>query len=106
MGGTDTPDLTLADPAPDLPARTFLFSFLGAQGWRIEASRLGTELELQLLAYDTTAATQDLSRACDPHHSSRQHQILNPRSEAGARTSSSSVLVGFVTDEPQRELLS
>ena len=41
------------------------------------SSRLGVESEL---AYAT--ATQDLSHVFNLHHSSRQHQILNPRSEA------------------------
>ena len=34
--------------------------------------------ELQLPAQDTATETSDLSRFCDLHHSSRQHQILNP----------------------------
>ena len=44
--------------------------------------RLGGKSELQLLAYTTATATRDLSHVCDLHHSSRQHQILNPLSEA------------------------
>ena len=47
--------------------------------------RLGVESELQLPAY--TPATQDPSRICDLHHSSRQCQILNPLSKARDRTS-------------------
>ena len=50
--------------------------------WHMEVLRLGVEWELQLLAYATVSATQDPSRICDLHHSSRQHQILNPLSEA------------------------
>ena len=46
----------------------------------MEVSRLGVELELQLLACAT--ATQDLSRICDLYCSSQQHQILNPLSDA------------------------
>ena len=48
--------------------------------------RLGVKSELQLLAYATATATQDPSRLCDLHHSSRQCQILNPVSEARDRT--------------------
>ena len=52
----------------------------------MEVPRLGIELELQLLAYTTATATEDLSHVCDLHHSSRQHQILNPLSEAKDQT--------------------
>ena len=38
--------------------------------------------ELQLPACDTATATSDLSLVCDLHHSSQQHHILNPLSEA------------------------
>ena len=48
--------------------------------------RLGVKLELKLPAYTTTTATQDLSSVCDLRHSSRQHRILNPLSEARDRT--------------------
>ena len=47
---------------------------------------LGVKLELQLLAYATTTAMPDLSRFCDLHQSSQQHQILNPLSEARDQT--------------------
>ena len=48
--------------------------------------RLGAEWELQLPAYTTATATQDLSLVFDLHHSSRQCRILNPLSEATDRT--------------------
>ena len=48
----------------------------------MEVHRLRVQLELQLLAYTTATATQDLSSICDLPHSSRQCQILNPLSEA------------------------
>ena len=54
--------------------------------------------------YTTATAMQDLSRVCDPHHSSRQHRILNPLSRARDETSSC-ILVGFFTTEPRWELL-
>ena len=52
----------------------------------MEVPRLEVELELQLLAYTTATATQDLSHVCDLHRSSWQHQILNPLSEARDQT--------------------
>ena len=52
----------------------FVFSF----------PRLGVTLELQLPAYATATAMEDLSRVCD--HSSQQRRILNLLSEAGDRT--------------------
>ena len=52
----------------------------------MEVPRLGVESELQLPAYATAIATQDPSRVCDLHHSSQQHQILDPLSEARDQT--------------------
>ena len=48
----------------------------------MEVSRLGVESELQMLAYATATATQDLSCVCNLHHSSLQRRILNPLREA------------------------
>ena len=45
----------------------------------MEVSRIGVE-------YTTATATRDLSRVCHLHHSSAQHQILNPLSKARDRT--------------------
>ena len=42
--------------------------------------------ELQLPAYTTATAIQDTSLIYDLHHSSRQHQIPDPQSEARDRT--------------------
>ena len=44
------------------------------------------EWELQPPAYTTATARRDPSRICDLHHSSWQHPILNPLSEARDRT--------------------
>ena len=52
----------------------------------MEVPRLGVELELQLQVYTTAMAARDPSRICDLHHSSQQHRILNPLSEARDRT--------------------
>ena len=50
----------------------------------MEIPRLGAESELQVPTYAT--ATWDPSCDCDLHHSSWQHQIFNPLSEARGRT--------------------
>ena len=61
----------------------FVFFFLGRHLLHMEVPRLGTKLELHLPAYTTATAMQDLSRhVCDLHHSSQQHQSLNPLSKA------------------------
>ena len=52
----------------------------------MEVPRLGVESELQLPAYTTATAMQDLSRICDLHHSFQQGQILNPLSKARDQT--------------------
>ena len=62
------------------------FFFLGRHPWRMEVPRLGVELELQLPAYATATATQDLSRVCDLHHSSRQRWTVKPLSKARDQT--------------------
>ena len=48
----------------------------------------------------------DLSHVCDPHHSSQQCRILSPLREARDQTSTSWMLVRFVSTESQWELLS
>ena len=70
----------------------------------MEVPRLGVESELQLLAYATATVMWDLSRVSDPHHSSWQHQILNPLSKAGIEPATSWFLAGFVSAAPQQEL--
>ena len=63
----------------------FLFSvFLGLHPQPMEVPRLGVELELQLPASTTATAMRD--PICHLYHSSRQRRILNPLSEARART--------------------
>ena len=58
--------------------------FLGSLLRHMEVPRLGVESKLQLRAYTTATATTtpDLSRVCDLHRSSWEHQILNPLSDA------------------------
>ena len=62
----------------------FFFLFLGLHPWHMEVSRLGAELELQLLTF--TTATSDLSHIWNLHHSSWQRQILYLLSQARDRT--------------------
>ena len=72
----------------------------------MEVPRLGVELELEPPRYATATATPDPSHVCDLHHSSRQHQILDPLSYAMRMEPASSWrLVRFVSDEPCQELL-
>ena len=52
----------------------------------MEFLKLGDESELWSLAYTTATATPDPSHICDLHHSSQQHQILSPLSEARDQT--------------------
>ena len=52
----------------------------------MEVPRLGIESELQLQAFATATATQDLNYICNLHHSSRKHQMLNPLIEATDQT--------------------
>ena len=84
----------------------FLF-FLGPHLQHMEVPRLGVESELHLLAYATATAIHDPRYVCDLHHSSQQHQILYLTCWArpGIKPASSWVLIGFVTTDPQQELL-
>ena len=59
----------------------FFFCFLGPYLWHMDASRLGLQLELQLLAYTTATATPDPSQICDLCHSLWQRWLLNPPSK-------------------------
>ena len=52
----------------------------------MEVPRLGVKSELEPPLYTTATAKRDPSSVCDPHHSSWQHRILNPLSEARDRT--------------------
>ena len=77
--------------SPSVHSLKFLRFFLGGGLFRAApvaygSPRLGVESELQLPAYTTAPATQDPSRVCDLHHSSRQCRILHPLSEARGRT--------------------
>ena len=59
--------------------------FWGLHPRHMEVARVGVKSELQLPAYATDTATQDLSRIFDLHRSSQQSQILNPLSKGKVR---------------------
>ena len=67
----------------------FLLFFGGGELhlWPMKVPGPGVESELQLLAYTTTTATQDLSHVCDLYHSSQQCWIPHPLSKARDQTS-------------------
>ena len=83
----------------------FFFLLFRVAPQHVEVPRRGFESELQLPAYTTATAAQDPSHVCDLHHSSWQHQVLNPRGEARDPPESSRMQVGFISKEPQWELL-
>ena len=62
------------------------FLYLGLHPWHMEVPRLGVSSELQLLACSTATVTQDPSRVWNLHHSSWQHWVPNPLSEARDQT--------------------
>ena len=64
----------------------FYFVFLGPHPLHMEVPRLQIESEIQLLAYTTAIAMQDPSHICELHHSSLQHRIPDPLSEARDQT--------------------
>ena len=64
----------------------FWFLIFRATPWHMEVPRLGVELELQLPAYATATSMRDPSHVCNIHHSSWQHWIPDPLSEARDRT--------------------
>ena len=78
----------------------YIFCFPGPHQQHMEVPRLGVELELQLPAYATTTAMQDLSRIRDLYDSSWQCRVLNPLSEARDRTLSVMVLIRFISAIP------
>ena len=60
----------------------YVFCLLGPHLQHMKVPKRGVKSELQLLAYATAIAMPDLSHVYDLHHSSWQHQILNPLSKA------------------------
>ena len=72
----------------------FTYCFLGSHPRHMEVPMLGVKLELQMLAYTTATARQDLSPIFNLHHSLWQCQILNQLIEAGIELASSWILGG------------
>ena len=64
----------------------FAFCFLGLHSQHMKVPRLGVKSHLQMLACSTAIAMWDLSHICNLHHSSQQHWIPDPLSEAGDET--------------------
>ena len=64
----------------------FFFGFLGPHPQHMEVPRLGVKSQPQLPAYATVTATPDPSHVYNLHHSSWQHWILNPLSDARDQT--------------------
>ena len=71
----------------------------------VQVPRLGAESERKLPAFAIATATPDLSCVCDLYYSSQQHWIPNPLSRARDRTHFPMDAIGFITAEPQWELL-
>ena len=65
-----------------VPFFNFSFFFRAAGGACYGSSQARGQIGAVAVAYTTAAATQDLSRICDLHRSSRQLQVLDPLSEA------------------------
>ena len=72
--------------------------------WHMKVPRLGVESKLQLPAYVTATATQDLSTSvtCTTAHGNARY--LNHRVRPGIESISSWILAGFITTAPQWEL--
>ena len=64
----------------------FLPFYLGPHPWHMEVPRLGVESEMQLQAYATASAMWDPSHVCNPLHSSKPCQVLNPLSKSRDQT--------------------
>ena len=60
--------------------------FLGPHPKHMEIQKLWVKSKRQLPAYTRATAMPDPRHVCKLHHSSQQHQILNPQSEARDRT--------------------
>ena len=70
----------------------------------MEVLRLGGELELELPAYTTAIATPDPSCVCDHTAARGNVRSLTHWARPGIEPTSSWILVGLITVEPQREL--
>ena len=83
----------------------YIFCFLGPHWWHMEVPRLRGPSRATAASLHHSYSNWNPSLVCHLHLSSRQHWVLNPLSKAGDGIPSSSwMLVGFVTAEPQQEL--
>ena len=69
----------------------------------MEVPRLGFESELQLPAYTTATATQDRATSATYTAAHGNTGYLTHRVRPEIEPTSSWILVGFITTEPQRE---
>lgn len=83
----------------------FFFGVGGTHSWHLEVPRLGVESKLQLPPYATATVMWHPSHICSLHCGSWQCWIPNPLSKARDQAYILMVTSGFVTAEPQRELL-
>ena len=89
----------------------FHFVFFQLHPLHMEVPRIGVKTELQLpqpqlchrSATATATATGDPSCVCNLLYSSWQRRILNPLSKGRDQTTSSWIVVRFITIEPQWE---
>ena len=70
----------------------------------MEVPKLEVKLELQLRAYSTAIATQDLSHICNLCLSLWQYQLLNPLRRLGIKPASSQRLCRFLSHLPQQQI--
>ena len=85
---------------------SFLAGGGGAHPRHMEVPRLRVESEPQLTGLHHSCSNPGSEGVCNLYHSSQQCQILNPLIKARDQTYYWSwILVGFVTTEPQWELL-
>ena len=74
----------------------FFFWFLGPHPLHMEVPRPGVDSGPPLPASTTATAMRDPSHICDLRHSSRQHRILDPLTEARDTATLAWILVGVV----------
>ena len=99
-----TNDLKVLIPAKTWHFFSCLFFFLGQYLQHVEVPRLEAESELQLPAYTTATAAQDLSHASATYTTARSSAgSLTYWVRPGIEPASSWILVGFISAEPQWE---
>ena len=82
---------------------SFFFLFRATSPHHMEFASLGVESELQLPAYATATATPDLSPSATYTTAHSNARFLTYWVGPGIKPTSSWILVGFVSTEPQQE---